>query len=397
MSMIGSTKIGFYVYFILGLAFGSQSSRGRLRGRVNLPPPERAEDKAMSDSEKDAKRELNSMEKEFTSLGAVSLVPSTSRRTGSNLGSSGRTSAPGRSKIEEVPAPRQVQPDVVRIEQLRITCRDGRKCILCSLIMNTAKDPLLDELVYWAYPPRNYGKGGKDDWRVEGSIDWYCEKVFRNIYRAKFKTADNLKIEFGTNPDLLQEFQSWRLLVVEKIVAAGARNITIRWSSDALKKELIHINSTRVIIEEPNDMFVHVEHYEWGCPETNGLGHRRAAHPVTGRPAICFAESNVTRVKRQKVQALETRTEAMGKDDDCLYDGQYESTMKDLELELIGERAVGRSLSEINKHAQISTSPVSPLAMASPPTALPSGAPSTSVPGTHDSNGFGFSLGSPPH
>ena len=83
------------------------------------------------------------------------------------------------------------------------------------------------------------------------------------------------------------------------MVAAGDRHCRIQWAQQEYKAEIWHKDQQVCSIEEPDDLYVHVEDYTMGDPNTNGKGHVLCAHPVTGRPAVRMRESNIWRLKRK--------------------------------------------------------------------------------------------------
>jgi hypothetical protein len=144
------------------------------------------------------------------SLGALPHVPGLSaaqRRSRDGSGSATNSSRRGSSAA----IPKLVTPTKVDMEAIKRTCRDGRTCILCPAKDNVTMDVLLaDEHIMWGYAPRNYKKpqDSVDKWVPEGKCDFYCIKVYKNVYKVRYKTIELLKAAFGTDPALLKEFQA---------------------------------------------------------------------------------------------------------------------------------------------------------------------------------------------
>jgi hypothetical protein len=139
--------------------------------------------------------------------------------------------------------------------------------------------------------------------------------------------------------------------VIEKMIESDSHSKVIHWSADGAEvaQRLQHKRKNEISIEEPDDLFVHEADYEFGCPETNGLGHRRCKHPTSGLPAICMPESRVTRVKRRRVSATELTSDLHDSAiDDNLGKGMLTDTMTGMEKELFGDRAVGTTLHNLS-------------------------------------------------
>ena len=107
-----------------------------------------------------------------------------------------------------------------KIEQLRITCRDSRKCQICPALMNSTKDPVFEaELIYWSRPPRLVSKEGEPEKYVpNGTLDYYCFKVYTRMYAVKFKTVELFIEACGKTPGLLSEFQAAKLVPLGMLI-----------------------------------------------------------------------------------------------------------------------------------------------------------------------------------
>ena len=77
------------------------------------------------------------------------------------------------------------------------------------------------------------------------------------------------------------------------MVAAGDRRCRIQWAQQDYKAEIWHKDQQVCSMEEPDDLYVHVEDYTMGDPNTNWKGHVLCVHPVTGRQAVRMRESNI--------------------------------------------------------------------------------------------------------
>ena len=101
--------------------------------------------------------------------------------------------------------------------------RDGRRCKLCKVIDTDYDDVEPEEFIAWGYPPRNGC--------VQGTVCYYCRKVFSNIYSNRFKSLEDFGKEM-TDQDHKKEFMEWRTFVISKYCEAGSRHIKIRYGND---------------------------------------------------------------------------------------------------------------------------------------------------------------------
>jgi len=130
--------------------------------------------------------------------------------------------------------------------------------------------------------------------------------------------------------------------------AAGDRYIRIVWTDDTRVKELLHIKQNVMSLEAPDDLLVHIEDYEFGDPDTNGKGHQRCPHPITGRPAVKMPESNIWRVKRKQEIVAQQRVTIVGAGDDVPTERVFEQMFNDLSAQVTGTRSVGQPLMSLS-------------------------------------------------
>ena len=101
--------------------------------------------------------------------------------------------------------------DDEKVNELRATVRDSRKCLLCPAIMDKTPDPVFpSELIYWNRKPRLVSKpcDAMVKYMAEGTCDYYCDKTFHRVYQYKYKTIQDFVAALGTVHGLLQEFQA---------------------------------------------------------------------------------------------------------------------------------------------------------------------------------------------
>lgn len=103
---------------------------------------------------------------------------------------------------------------------------DGRTCLLCEE-PDTAKD-LVDETraIAWAYAPDPKTR------KNVGHVCYYCHRVFRARFQAKFRSVENLQRHFGVDLQAMQLFQHWRKTAVEAMVQQSSRDISIKWGTE---------------------------------------------------------------------------------------------------------------------------------------------------------------------
>ena len=90
--------------------------------------------------------------------------------------------------------------------------RDGRRCKLCRVIDTDYDDVEPEGFIAWGYPPRNGC--------VQGTVCYYCRKVFSNIYSTRFKSLDDFGKEMTVQAHK-EEFMEWRTFVISKYCEAG--------------------------------------------------------------------------------------------------------------------------------------------------------------------------------
>lgn len=97
----------------------------------------------------------------------------------------------------------------------------------------------------WAYPPCPRTRKNR------GMVCYYCNRVFTARFKAKFRSIDNIRKEFGENMETLQLFRHWRGVAVEAMMAAGSRDIIVKWGEEQEVKRLLVRNSREARLEEP--------------------------------------------------------------------------------------------------------------------------------------------------
>ncbi len=126
------------------------------------------------------------------------------------------------------------------------------------------------EVIMWARPPNEKTK------KNEGSLCYYCLRVFNARFRAKFRTIENLKLEFGRQTDMLlfRMFKHWQQAAIDIMVQAGCHNVTVRWSPEEDVRELVLRQFREVRIEDAEDTVLPVDIYtaRFGDWRTNGKG-----------------------------------------------------------------------------------------------------------------------------
>ena len=66
---------------------------------------------------------------------------------------------------------------------LRFRCRDGRRCKFCYRSDKDGDDLVVEELLFWAYPPQ----GDKPN----GAMCYACLRIFNSRFVLVFKTTEN--------------------------------------------------------------------------------------------------------------------------------------------------------------------------------------------------------------
>ena len=210
--------------------------------------------------------------------------------------------------------------------------RDGRRCKLCKVIDTDYDDVEPEEFIAWGYPPRNGC--------VQGTVCYYCRKVFSNIYSNRFKSLEDFGKEM-TDQDHKKEFMEWRTFVISKFCEAGSRYVKIRYGDDAKDQRLKKNTIEMVDLEEPEDLICMLKDYKHGDPRVNGKGHRLIKH--LGKDAVLMPGEQVWKIKRRKRQ--ESSLEEIVHDGADVFSSDHLSSLQsDLSKTMQGTRAVGEAV-----------------------------------------------------
>ena len=211
--------------------------------------------------------------------------------------------------------------------------RDGRRCKLCKVIDTDYDDVEPEEFIAWGYPPRNG--------RVQGTICYYCRKVWANIYVNRFKSVEDFAKDLTIEEEHKKEFMEWRTFVISKYCEAGSRYVKIRYGDEAKDQRLKKNSIEMVDLEEPEDLICMLKDYKHGDPRVNGKGHRLIKHH--GQDAVLMPGEQVWKVKRRKRQ--ETKLEEIVHDGADVFSSDHLSSLQtDLSKTMQGTRAVGEAV-----------------------------------------------------
>ena len=124
--------------------------------------------------------------------------------------------------------------------------RDGRRCKLCKASDTDIDDVEPEEFIAWGYPPRNGA--------VQGTVCYYCRKVFANIYVTRYKSVEDCAKDLTSEEQHKNEFMEWRTFVIAKYCEAGSRFIKIKYGHDAKDERFKKHKIEQVDLEEPEDL-----------------------------------------------------------------------------------------------------------------------------------------------
>ena len=218
-------------------------------------------------------------------------------------------------------------------EKLDNEIRDGRRCKLCKVIDTDYDDVKPEEFIAWGYPPRNG--------RVQGTICYYCRKVWANIYVNRFKSVEDFAKDLTIEEEHKKEFMEWRTFVLSKYCEAGSRYAKFRYGDEAKDQRLKKNTIEMVDLEEPEDLICMLKDYKHGDPRSNGKGHRLIKHH--GQDAVLMPGEQVWKVKRRKRQ--ETKLEEIVHDGADVFSSDHLSSLQsDLSKTMQGTRAVGEAV-----------------------------------------------------
>ena len=124
-----------------------------------------------------------------------------------------------------------------------IVTADGRICGLCE-VKDTAADPVENgRTIVWAYIC-------KKTLTNKGYVCYYCQRVFNARFKAKYKSVAALKIAFGQDLNVIQNFKHWRGICIKIFVDAGCREVTVRWGDEASASQLFRRTAQQAALED---------------------------------------------------------------------------------------------------------------------------------------------------
>ena len=232
------------------------------------------------------------------------------------------------------------------VGSVRYVARDNRSCKLC-FAKDMSEDPIImEERIWWAYPPAD----GK---KPEGHYCMYCLRVYERRYAVLHRTIEIFVAMCGSDASVYEEFKQWRVTLIEHIKSHdNNRSARMQWSRVAASRERLESSQKiQCVMEEPEDKVYLEEDYikKHGNPDHNGLGHNRVQIPAQGgfKRGVCVPGEQVWRIKRSRIcQASVRKVHADTADvAGVLGADNLEANFKNFELSIFGMRASGAVMS----------------------------------------------------
>ena len=170
-------------------------------------------------------------------------------------------------------------------------------CAACGNRDNQADPINKDSLLMWGYVVHG---------TTQGLLCWYCNKVFANLYRVKYKDVKTWTKCMGENKELHDEMLSYRQQAVDQCMQAGRHShVKVSFTQKVdLKK------SKEMELEDPEDHIYELEHYKslFGDPLSNGLGHKVTQLPGETKTSVIVPSAPVRKLRRRVKLSAEMST-----------------------------------------------------------------------------------------
>ena len=180
-----------------------------------------------------------------------------------------------------------------RSKQTAWRCRNV-SCGSCGCKDSQADPVNKDAPVMWGYVMNGL---------TSGLLCWYCNKVYANLYRIKYKDVKAWTKAMGEQKELHEEMLHYRQQAVDQRVQAGRHShVKVSFSQKLDMKK-----SRELELEDPEDYVFEMEHYKsmYGDPLSNGLGHKVCCLPGETRASVIVPSAPVRKIKRRVKLAAE--------------------------------------------------------------------------------------------